>query len=87
MLFLADECCDALVVRTLRELGHDVTYVAELGPGLTDTDVLAQSVSEERFYSLRIETLVNWFSKDKQWPMALCYCEFCPKTVSRNRGE
>jgi predicted nuclease of predicted toxin-antitoxin system len=48
MLFLADECCDALVVRTLRELGHDVTYVAELAPGLTDTDVLAQSVSEER---------------------------------------
>jgi predicted nuclease of predicted toxin-antitoxin system len=48
MLFLADECCDALVVRTLRALGHDVTYVAELAPGLTDTDVLTQSVSEER---------------------------------------
>ncbi len=48
MLFLADECCDALVVRTLRELGYDVTYVAELAPGLTDTDVLAQSVAEER---------------------------------------
>ncbi len=48
MLFLADECCDALVVRTLRELGHDVTYVAELAPGLTDSDMLAQSVSEER---------------------------------------
>jgi predicted nuclease of predicted toxin-antitoxin system len=48
MLFLADECCDALVVRTLRELGYDVTYVAELAPGLADIDVLAQSVSEER---------------------------------------
>lgn len=48
MLFLADECCDALVVRTLRELGHDVVYVAELAPGLADPDVLEQSVCEER---------------------------------------
>ena len=48
MRFLADECCDALVVRTLREMGYDVAYVAELDPGLTDTGVLAQSVSEER---------------------------------------
>ena len=36
MQFLADECCDALVVRTLRDLG------------LTDGDVLAQSVEEQR---------------------------------------
>lgn len=48
MLFLADECCDALVVSRLRDLGYDVTYVAELVPGLTDPDVLAQSVSEKR---------------------------------------
>lgn len=48
MQFLADECCDALVVRTLRELGYDVAYVAELDPGLTDVDVLAQSVEEAR---------------------------------------
>lgn len=48
MRFLADECCDALVVRTLRDMGYEVAYVAELDPGLTDTDVLAQSVSEER---------------------------------------
>lgn len=48
MQFLADECCDALVVRTLRDLGHKVVYVAELTPGLTDVDVLVQSVSEER---------------------------------------
>lgn len=48
MQFLADECCDALIVRTLRGMGYDVTYVAELAPGLADDDVLAQSVAEER---------------------------------------
>jgi hypothetical protein len=29
-------------------MSYDVTYVAELAPGLTDNDVLAQSVTEER---------------------------------------
>lgn len=48
MRFLADECCDVLIVHILRDLGYDVTYVAELMPGLTDDDVLARSVSEER---------------------------------------
>lgn len=47
MRFLADECCDALVVRMLRNMGYDVTYVAELAPGLADHDVLARSVAEE----------------------------------------
>ena len=29
MKFLADECCDALVVAGLRQDGHDVDFVAE----------------------------------------------------------
>ena len=48
MLFLADECCDSLIVKTLRYLGHDVLYIAELTPGSKDVDVLAQSVDQER---------------------------------------
>lgn len=48
MRFLADESCDALIVRTLRASGHDVLYIAEVQPGLTDQDVLARSVAESR---------------------------------------
>jgi hypothetical protein len=33
---LADEAVDAAVVARLRSDGHDVTYVAELTPGVTD---------------------------------------------------
>lgn len=48
MQFLADESCDALIVRTLRQLGHDVTYIAELAPGDLDEMVLSRSVTEKR---------------------------------------
>jgi predicted nuclease of predicted toxin-antitoxin system len=37
---LADEGVDALIVARLRHDGHDVTYVAELAPGITDDAVL-----------------------------------------------
>ena len=40
MRLLADEGVDAAVVARLRSDGHDLTYVAELGPGITDDEVL-----------------------------------------------
>ncbi len=44
MNWLADESVDAAVVARLRAEGHDVCYVAELEPGLTDEDVLRRAV-------------------------------------------
>jgi len=41
MRVLADECIDRPVVERLRALGHEVTYVCELGPGITDEQVLS----------------------------------------------
>jgi predicted nuclease of predicted toxin-antitoxin system len=38
---VADESVDGPIVRGLRAAGHEVTYVAELAPGLTDEAVLA----------------------------------------------
>ena len=46
--FLTDESCDAIVVRMLRSLGYDVTYIAEASPGITDAAVLTQSLLDER---------------------------------------
>jgi predicted nuclease of predicted toxin-antitoxin system len=48
MQFLADESCDALIVLTLRDLGYNVTYIAEIAPGMEDDQILAQALKEER---------------------------------------
>lgn len=41
MKFLADENVDQQIVASLRSSGHDVVYIAELDPGITDEQVLA----------------------------------------------
>lgn len=46
--FLADESCAAVIVHTLRALGYDVVYVAELAPGISDSDILAQGNRDKR---------------------------------------
>jgi predicted nuclease of predicted toxin-antitoxin system len=38
--FLADESVDGPIVARLRQDGHDVLYVAELAPGISDPEVL-----------------------------------------------
>lgn len=46
--FLLDEGCDAIVGRTLRSLGFDVTFVAEVAPGKSDEAILIWGIDEER---------------------------------------
>ncbi len=48
MRFVADESCDFAVVRALRQLGHDVTAIAEMDAGADDDFVIARAVSEQR---------------------------------------
>ena len=48
MKFLADECCDALVVAGLRADGHDVFFVAESARGADDETVLHQAAADGR---------------------------------------
>jgi predicted nuclease of predicted toxin-antitoxin system len=43
MNLLADESVDWPVVERLRQDGHDVIYVAELSPSITDEEVLQQA--------------------------------------------
>lgn len=43
MNLLADESVDRPVVERLRQEGHDVVYVAELAPSITDEEVLRQA--------------------------------------------
>lgn len=48
MRFLFDESCDAIMVRALLALGHDVKFVAEYMAGATDEKVLGVALEEER---------------------------------------
>ena len=40
MKIVADECVDKEIVQRLRKDEHEVSYVAELSPGILDEDVL-----------------------------------------------
>lgn len=46
MKLLADEGVDAAIVARLRADGHDVVYVAELSPSITDKAVLDLAIRE-----------------------------------------
>jgi predicted nuclease of predicted toxin-antitoxin system len=46
--WLADECVAAPLVASLRGAGHDVLYVAEAAAGLSDADVIALALRENR---------------------------------------
>ena len=48
MKLLPDEGVDAAIVARLRSDGHDVVYVAELSPGITDDAVLELANFDER---------------------------------------
>ena len=49
MRFLADESCDFAVVQALRNVGLDVTAIAEINPGVEDEVVLALARSEVEY--------------------------------------
>lgn len=46
--FLADECCDIALVRTLRADGHDVLYVIETMRGASGQAILDCAFLEQR---------------------------------------
>ena len=45
---MADECCDISLVASLRNDGHDVLYILEKRPGLSDDEVLNDAYTEGR---------------------------------------
>jgi predicted nuclease of predicted toxin-antitoxin system len=48
MRLLADENFPLEAVKALREQGHDVVWIREEAPGITDNEVLAQAQKEKR---------------------------------------
>lgn len=48
MRIVADDGIDRQVVERLRQEGHEVDYVAELSPGISDEDVFELASSQRR---------------------------------------
>ena len=48
MRFIADECCDAIVVDGLRTLGYDLIYIKEVAVGADDEIVLQMAKDADR---------------------------------------
>ncbi len=48
MNFLADESVDRPIVARLRKDGHDVAYVAEMAPGISDLAVLNRATKNQQ---------------------------------------
>jgi predicted nuclease of predicted toxin-antitoxin system len=48
VLWLADECITASLVRELRGCDHDVLYIAEFAASLSDVEVMARASQERR---------------------------------------
>ena len=48
MRFLADECCDFAVIRSLRADGHDVLAVSEFQHRSVDREVMELALAENR---------------------------------------
>ena len=48
MKILADESVDFPIVKALRQLKYDITYIIELNPGIKDIEVLTIANSESR---------------------------------------
>lgn len=48
MRWLVDECVGGGLVRDLRATGHDVIYMAEVAPAVTDSEVMAMAQREGR---------------------------------------
>jgi predicted nuclease of predicted toxin-antitoxin system len=48
MRFLADESGDSIIIRTLREAGHEVLAVVEITPRVEDSNVIKLARREKR---------------------------------------
>jgi predicted nuclease of predicted toxin-antitoxin system len=46
--FVADECCDALLVEALRQDGHDVVYIKDVARGADDETILQLAAEQQR---------------------------------------
>jgi len=60
LIFLADESCDFAFVRVLRQVGYDVTAIAEFMPGASDLKVLESAFEDRRILITEDKDFGEW---------------------------
>jgi predicted nuclease of predicted toxin-antitoxin system len=78
--FVADECCDSLLVAGLRGEGHDVLYVREFAPGSDDDVVLQLSAAQQRILLTEDKDFGELVIRFKL-PSASCCCGLIRQTL------
>ena len=66
MRLLADENFHPLVVKTIRSRGHDLVWISEETPGISDVLVLSRATTEERALITFDKGFGKLVFKDKQ---------------------
>lgn len=74
MRLLADENIAAPLVLALRAAGHDVTYVAELAPGIADDAVLSLALRQGRLLLTEDKDIGELVIRLKRHPLGSFYC-------------
>jgi hypothetical protein len=72
VIFLADENVDRQIVARLRLDSHEVTYIAEMSPGIMDETVLAESRNSASVLITTDKTSANSSSATARYRLAFC---------------
>jgi hypothetical protein len=67
VIFVCDEGVDRSIVEQLRADGHDVTYIAEISPSISDDEVLIEANDRGAVLVTADKDLVSWSSASEDW--------------------
>jgi predicted nuclease of predicted toxin-antitoxin system len=81
--FLADESCDYLIVKTLRSHNHDVIYIAETTPGISDQLVAKKALESNRMLITEDRDFSHFVFAEAQKQVGVIYLRY-PYTVRKH---
>ena len=90
MRFLADESCDFMIVKTLRDAGHDVLAVSEITPRAEDSEVIRLAVSENRILLTEDKDFGQWVYAHGQKAIGVIFLRYPSSTreqISKDVGN
>ncbi len=76
MKFLADESCDFIIVRALRQQGYDVTTISEISPGIDDHSVINRAIHENRILLTEDKDFGQLVFASEIVPLGVIYLRF-----------
>jgi predicted nuclease of predicted toxin-antitoxin system len=80
--FIADESCDFIIVRTLRESGYDVLSAAETNPGSSDYQVIQLATDTKRILLTEDKDFGEWVFAHGEQVQGVILIRFPAKALS-----